>query len=62
MQESVNQAMYKSKYEDAQVRLNLLQEKFNQQMKEKNDFLLKKEQELVELVKKNEEQINKLGA
>ena len=54
--------MYKSKYEDAQVRLNLLQEKFNQQMKEKNDFLLKKEHELVELVKKNEEQINKLGA
>ena len=40
----------------------MLQEKFNQQMKEKNDFLLKKEQELVELVKKNEEQINKLGA
>ena len=31
-------------------------------MKEKNDFLLKKEHELVELVKKNEEQINKLGA
>ena len=57
IQATVNNAIYKTKYEDTNKRLGLHQEEYNREIKLREERLIQKETELIELVKKNEAQI-----
>lgn len=50
LQATVNDAMYKKKYEEVQKRLNLQQEEFNSQIKRIEENLVEKEQELMSII------------
>ena len=58
LQATINDALYKKKFEDVQKRLVLQQEEFNLQIRKMEENIVEKERELVQIVELNEKAIN----